>query len=217
MVNTRTPAELPGAPTRVTLPAGTPLYRLHASRRGAAEFNPNPAHCLYGGGRFDATRCDRFGFLYAASTPESAVCESVLRSVPFDPAGAPRLVPRAAVRGRRLSFLRPTADLDLVSLMTGRDLAAVAQDSWLVQAEAAEYPFTRDWGHWIRAHTAPWAQGFVWPSKREPGDRVVVLFGDRCEAAVLEETGTPAVDFDTPDGAARLDELLQPYHARVAP
>ncbi|MEU4116068.1 RES family NAD+ phosphorylase [Kitasatospora sp. NPDC028055] len=217
MANTRPPRVLPGTPAKLTLPAGTPLYRLHAARHPATAFNPVPAHCLYGGGRFDATRCDPFGYLYAGLTAESAACESLLRSVPFDPGGTPRLVPRAAVRGRRLSFLRLAAELDVVSLVTGRELASVAQDSWLVQAEAAEYPFTRDWGHWIREHTDPWAQGFLWPSKREPGDRVVVLFGDRCVPDVVEETGVPPVDFDTAEGERRLNSLLEPYHARIAP
>ncbi|MEV7780945.1 RES family NAD+ phosphorylase [Kitasatospora sp. NPDC088351] len=217
MVNVRPPRELPGAPARLTLPAGTPLFRLHSARRAATAFNPAPADCLYGGGRFDATRCDRYGYLYAGLTAESAVCESLLRSVPFDPAGTPRLVPRAAVRGRRLSFLRLAADLEVLSLLTGRDLASVGQDSWLVQAEAAEYPFTRHWGHWIREHCDPWAQAFVWPSKREPGDRVVVLFGDRCPADALVRADTPPVDLDTAEGTRWLDLLLEPYQARVAP
>ncbi|MFD0429569.1 RES domain-containing protein [Streptomyces zhihengii] len=90
-----------------------------------------------------------------------------------------RLLPRASFERRCLSFLRLAADVEVVSLMAGAELAAVAQDSWLVHAEGAEYPQTRDWGHWIRRGTAPWAQGFVWPSKREPSDRVAVLFEDR--------------------------------------
>ncbi|MGW1175060.1 RES family NAD+ phosphorylase [Kitasatospora sp. NPDC002543] len=217
MVNVRPPEKLPGNPTRVTLAAGTELVRVHSARRAATAFNGNPADCFYGGGRFDGTALDDYGFLYAGLTVEAAVCETLLRSIPFDPAAGPRLVQRAAVRGRRLSFLRLAADVTVVSLVAGRDLASVAQDAWLVQAEAAEYPFTRAWGHWIRAHTAPWSQGFVWPSKREPADRAAVLFLDRCPAGAVEPAGVPPIDLDTPEGLRRLNAVLAPYHAQVAP
>ncbi|MFJ3161853.1 RES family NAD+ phosphorylase [Streptomyces kanasensis] len=214
MPNTPPPAAPPGTPVKATLPAGTPLFRVHRSEWSATSFNPVPADRLWGGGRFDATEDDPYRFLYAGATAAAAVCESFLRSVPCAEPG-PRIVPRAAVRGRRLAFLRLAVDVDVVSLMSGRDLAAVAQDSWLVQAEAHEYAFTRAWGHWIRRHTGPWARGFVWPSKREPADRVTVLFGDRCPPGVVEETGTPAVDLAARDGEEWLNGLLAPYNARV--
>ena len=216
MVNVHPPASFPGAPTGTTLAAGTPLFRIHSSRRTATDFNSRPAHCFYGGGRFDATVFDAYGFLYAGLTAAAAVCESLLRSVPFDADGSPRLVPRAAVRGRRLSFLRLGCDTLLVPLVSGRELAAVAQDSWLVHADAADYPFTRHWGHWIRAE-ADWAEGLLWRSKREPDDGALVLFADRCAPGVVRDAGPPAVDFDTSEGEEWLNSVLDPYHARLAP
>jgi hypothetical protein len=218
VTNSRPPGALPGTPAKATLAEGTEVFRLHSSARTGTAFNSSPAHWFYGGGRFDGTGFDPYGYLYAGLTAASAVCESLLRSVPFDPGGGgPRLIPYAAVRGRRLSFLRLTADLTVLPLLSGRDLSAVAQDSWLVQAEAAEYPFTRHWGHWIRERTEPWAQGFLWPSKREPADRVMVLFADRCPPGPLADTGSPPVDFDTADGREWLDSVLEPYQARLAP
>ncbi|WP_222625235.1 RES family NAD+ phosphorylase [Streptomyces buecherae] len=206
-----------GAPTKVELGAGTLLYRVHAAHRVPDAFNPVPAHCLYGGGRFDSTACDRYGYLYAGLGAATAVCEALLRGIPFDSAGGPRLLPRVAVAGRNLSTLRLATDVTLVSLTTAEDLAAVHQDSWLVQTEAHEYPYTRDWAHWIRRHTAPWAQGLLWPSKREPGDRTVVLFEDRCPPNVLEAADTDPVDFGTPDGEAWLNSVLQPYRVQLPP
>ncbi|MEU8462185.1 RES family NAD+ phosphorylase [Streptomyces sp. NPDC029003] len=217
MPNYRPPAAPEGTPAKVTLPAGTPLYRVHSARRAACAFNPVPSHCLYGGGRFDATACDPYGYLYAGFTPAAAVSETLLHSLPFDPAGGARLVPRVSVTGRRLSALRLTEPVDLVALVTGPDLAAVHQDGWLVQAEARDYPYTRDWAHWIRGHTDPWAQGFLWSSKREPGERALVLFADRCPAGLLAATGEEPVDFATPEGRGVLDEILLPYRARLAP
>ncbi|GEB53112.1 MULTISPECIES: RES family NAD+ phosphorylase [Streptomyces] len=214
----RPPRSLPGTPRLLSLPAGTPLYRVHSAARSPAAFNTRRTPCLYGGGRFDATtHSDGYGYLYAGLTEEAAVCESLLRSVPFAPEGGPRLVQRAAVRGRRFSFLRTATELRLVPLLSGRDLAAVGQDAWLVQADPVDYPYTRDWGHWIRAQADPAAQGFIWPSKREPADHALVLFADRCPDPVLEDAGPEPVDLDTPDGTRRLNGLLAPYGAAVPP
>lgn len=217
MPNYRPPEELTGDPGKVTLARGTLLYRVHGSHRGAADFNLKPAHCLYGGGRFDATEHDPYGYLYTGLSASAAVCETLLRSLPFDPLGGPRLLPRTSVRGRRLSTLRLTADLCVLPLMSARDLAAVHQDTWLVHTEAQEYPYTRDWAHWIRHHTEPWAQGLVWSSKREPADRTVVLFGDRCRPRTLHCEEEGAVDFDTAEGRDWLNSMLLPYYVQLAP
>ncbi|MEU0686162.1 RES family NAD+ phosphorylase [Streptomyces uncialis] len=213
----RPPAGLSGAPTEVALAAGTRLYRVHAAHRAPEGFNPVPAHCLYGGGRFDSTACDRYGYLYAGLAAATAVCETLLRGIPFDPSGAPRLVPRVAVAGRRLSTLLLTTEVTLISLTTAQDLAAVHQDSWLVQTEAHEYPYTRDWAHWIRHHTGPGAQGLLWSSKREPGERTVILFEDRCPPDVLKAAAGDPVDFGTPHGEQWLNSVLQPYHVQLPP
>jgi hypothetical protein len=215
--NYRPPEALTGTPGKVTLARGTLLYRIHGSHRPAAGFNPNPAHCLYGGGRFDGTACDPYRYLYVGLSAAAAVCETLLRSLPFDPSGGPRLLPHRAVEGRRLSTLRLAADLTLLPLMTGQDLAAVHQDGWLVHTEAHEYPYTRDWAHWIRRHTEPWAQGLVWSSKREPGDRTVVLFGDRCPSEALRADAPDAVDFGTAEGREWLNSVLEPYYVQLAP
>ncbi len=217
MVNVPPPAALPGEPVPLHLPEGTLLFRLHSSKRSATDFNRRPAHSFYGGGRFDATGLDRYGFLYAGLTAATAVCESLLRSLPFAADAVPRLVPQAAVAGRQVSFLRLAGDATVLPLLSGRDLSAVAQDAWLVQAEAAEYPFTRHWGHWIRERTAPWAQGFRWRSKREPDDHAIVLFEDRCPPGLVVVAGPPPVDFDTATGRDWLNSVLEPYCAQVAP
>ncbi|QEU76512.1 RES domain-containing protein [Streptomyces nitrosporeus] len=206
-----------GTPAKAGLPAGTLLHRVHAAHRSPVDFNPVPAHCLYGGGRFDATPCDGYGYLYAGLGAEAAVCEALLRQLPFDPAGGPRLLPRTAVEGRSLSVLRLRTGISLVSLMTAGDLAAVHQDTWLVHAEAQEYAYTRDWAHWIRRHTDPWAQGMVWSSKREPGDRAVVLFGDRCPPGALGPAAESTLELGTPDGVEWLNGVLQPYRVQLAP
>jgi hypothetical protein len=211
------PDALPGEPTRATLRAGTPVYRVHSTHRAPSAYNSRPSHAFYYGGRFDSTRYDPYGYLYLGFSIGAAVSEVLLRSLPFESDGGPRLLPRVAFERRSLSFLRLTADVEVVSLMSGADLAAVAQDSWLVHTEGADYPQTRDWGHWIRRRTAPWAQGFVWPSKREPADRVAVLFEDRCGEPPLEPTDAARIDFGTEDGERWLNGVLAPYRTQAAP
>jgi hypothetical protein len=211
------PEVLPGEPGRAVLRAGTPVYRVHSTHREPTTYNSRPSHAFYYGGRFDSTPYDPYGYLYVGFGVGAAVCEVLLRSLPFESDGSPRLLPREAFERRSLSFLRLAADVDVVSLMSGRDLAAVAQDSWLVHTEGADYPQTRDWGHWIRRQTKPWAQGFVWPSKREPADRVAILFDDRGDAPVLEATGADPIDFGTEDGERWLNGVLAPYRTQAAP
>jgi hypothetical protein len=207
----------PGEPTRATLRAGTPVYRVHSTHRAPTAYNTRPSHAFYYGGRFDSTRYDPYGYLYLGFSVGAAVSEVLLRSLPFESGGGPPLLPRVAFERRSLSFLRLAVDVEVVSLMSGADLAAVAQDSWLVHTEGADYPQTRDWGHWIRRQTKPWARGFVWPSKREPADRVAVLFDDRGEAPLLEPAGSDPVDFGTQEGERWLNGVLAPYWTRTAP
>ncbi|MGQ4514420.1 RES domain-containing protein [Streptomyces sp. DW26H14] len=213
----RPPEALTGTPGKAVLPRGTLLYRVHGAHRPAHAFNPRPAHCLYGGGRFDGTSCDPYPYLYAGLGAAAAVCETLLRDLEFDPSGGPRLLPAAAIAGRRFSTLRLTTDLTLLPLLGGRDLAAVHQDPWLIHTEARDYPYTRDWAHWLRRHTDPWACGLLWPSKREPGERALALFGDRCPPGALRVEPDTALDLDGEAGRAWLDAVLEPYQVRLAP
>ncbi|MFD8079198.1 RES family NAD+ phosphorylase [Streptomyces sp. NPDC059718] len=211
------PSVCPGEPSRTLLRAGTPVYRVHATHRESTAYNSRPSHPFYFGGRFDSTPLEPYDYAYVGFSAAAAVCEVLLRSVPFDDDGSPRLLPRAVFEQRSLSFLRLSEDIEVVSLMSGKDLAAVAQDTWLVHTEGGDYPQTRDWGHWIRRQTSTWAAGFVWPSKREPADRVAVLFADDTTAPALEQTGAPPVDFATEDGELWLNGVLTPYQAQAAP
>ncbi|MFF7144814.1 RES family NAD+ phosphorylase [Streptomyces nodosus] len=211
------PDTLPGEPTRAVLRAGTSLYRVHATHREPSAYNSHLSHAFYFGGRFDSTPYDRYGYLYAGFSVGAAVCEVLLRSLPFESDGSPRLLQRKVFERRSLSFLRLAADIEVVSLMSAVDLAAVAQDPWLIHTEGADYPQTRDWGHWIRSQTKSWAQGFVWPSKRDPADQVAVFFDDRGEAPLLEPAGAPPVDFGTEEGELWLNGVLTPYRTRTAP
>lgn len=212
------PSRYEGAPRRFLLPAGTTLARIHSTAFGVTQFNPTVARSDLRGGRFDATPDDEHAFLYAAQDDATAVSEVLLRDLPIDEYGA-RLLPRARLARLSIGWLRTTVGLELVSLRSGRDLAAVGQDTWLTASPAAEYGMTRRWCSAIRGW-APWAVGLTWRSHREPEGFGYVFFGDRCPAGCFEEVTeglpVPPGDRSLADGAARLhvEGILASY--RVA-
>jgi hypothetical protein len=199
------------------------VWRVHQQARGSRSFNPGPVDPLFGGARFDATADDLYPYYYAALEDRTAIAESFLRDLDPDDEGR-RALSRAKVTGRKLSALVLTKDLELVSLVTGPDLGAIGQDAWLVNAPASQYPQTRAWAHWLRGQAGQ-AHGFIWSSLRDPGSMAVVLFGDRCaadfgadyEQILLHEVPELAVHLDDKDGAAWLNQLLEPYRVVIAP
>jgi RES domain len=223
MPNVAVPSRPPDDPARVSLPKGTRLSRVHASRFGATEFNPTLADPHWGGGRFDATEAAPYEYLYAGSDDECAVCEALLRDLPLDAHGG-RFLLRRAVADLVLSRLTVTSPVDLVRLCTGDDLARIGQgDSWLISCPSAEYGFTRRWAHALRAW-APWAVGFVWPSRRDLSKRAYILFGDRLGASLAatestEDDPMPArsLRFDSVPGEELLLAILAKYRVTLAP
>jgi hypothetical protein len=185
------------------------LTRLHSDRFAVIEFNPTVTRSSLQGGRFDATPEDQYGFLYAAEDDATAVSEALLRDLPIDERGA-RLLPRAALHGRRISWLATTADLPLASLRSGEDLAAIGQDTWLTSCTAAAI---RRW--------APWTAGLTWRSHREPAGFAYVFFADRCPPGYFSEQveglPVPAGDQALDRGAGRLylAELLARYRVTL--
>ena len=212
------PARYDGTPRPFRLRSGTTLTRLHSRRFGVTDFNPTLARGVFAGGRFDATPEDEYAFLYAAGDDATAVSEALLRDIPIDERGA-RLLPASRLSGLRIGWLRTTRALQLVSLRSGVDLAAIGQDTWLTMAPAAEYAMTRRWAAAIR-EWAPWAQGLTWRSHREPAGFAYVLFADRCPVGCLEEAVDdpllPPADRSLASGPGRLyvEGLLVSY--RVA-
>jgi hypothetical protein len=80
-----------------------------------------------------------------------------------------------------------TADIEVVSLVSGKDLGALAPDPWLTVADPRDYAQTRHWGHWIRQH-ATTAGGYMWQSRREPMTMSYILFRDRVPVGTVVDT-----------------------------
>ena len=212
------PPRYAGTPARLLLPTGTRLTRVHSTAFGVTQFNPTLALGDLQGGRFDGSPEDEYAFLYAAENDATAVSEVLLRDLPVDDYGA-RLLPQARLSQVSIGWLRATVDLELVSLRSGQDLAAVGQDAWLTASPPAEYASTRRWASAIRGW-APRTCGLTWRSHREPEGFAYVFFSDRCPEGCFEEVTdglpVPPGDQSLHAGAARLyvEGILASY--RVA-
>jgi len=213
----RTPPAAPCGPLhQVNLPAGAELWRVHDRKHAAGSFCPVPADALFGGGRFDSTSGDTYPFLYAGLTPETALCETLLRDLKFR--GSSRQLLRAHVRGRVLSCLTTTTPLPMLSLASATDLASICQpDDWLLRAEGHEYAQTRAWAHWLRQQ-ANTVSGFIWQSRYDLPHEAIILFGDRCPSGrPAPVTVRYAISLDDADGADYLNGHLAPYNVIIAP
>ncbi len=209
MPPTQFPDRLPGSPRRYVLPADTVLWRVHRSGRPVDEFQQPRLVDGFGGNRFDGVGRDGHPFLYCSPEPGTAVAEHFLRDLDFS-ATATRILPRRAVLGRTVSAVRTTEDLDLLSLVTGPDLAAVGQDGGLISARGSEFDLTRRWAAWSR-DKAGWARGMVWQSSVDLPKPTVVLFGDACGPRVLKPDAEMAVPLD--DVPTAVDRLLALFRA----
>jgi hypothetical protein len=216
-VDIRQPPAAPcGSLRHDVIPAGSTLWRVHRTRHPAAGFCPDAADQLFGGGRFDSTSSDVYPFLYAARTPETALCETLLRGLRFR--GRSRQLLRHQVTDRVLSSLTTTTTLTLLSLASTVDLASICQpDDWLLRAEGHEYAHTRAWAHWLRRQAAT-VHGFVWLSRHNLPDQSIIIFGDRCPRDALKpDPSMQPVQLDTAAGAAYLNSRLGPYGVTIAP
>jgi hypothetical protein len=212
-----------GTPNRYPLRRGTCLWRVHSHQFSARAFNSTPVDPLFGGARFDATDADPYPYYYAALDEDTALAETLLREPHRDKRGY-HAMQRKDVTGRQISGLTLTRHLDLVSLISGEDLAAVAQDASLLTEAGSEYAQTRGTGHWLRSQ-AKWAHGFIWESQRNRSGLAIVLFGDRCaqdfgidyEKVLLHEVPELAIDLGAEVGANWLNNQLRRYRVTVPP
>ncbi len=215
------PSHYDGTPNRYLLSRGSCLWRVHGHQYSARSFKAVCSDRLFDGARFDATEADNYPFYYAALDQVTALAETLFRDLHPDDRGM-RVLTGAALTGRQISGLTLTRDIELVSLIDGKDLAAIGQDTWLVTASGPEYAQTRGWGQWLRGQ-AEWAHGFIWDSLRDRGRLAIVLFGDRLaaafgqyyERALLHEVPELAVSLDNAAEAEWLNGLLEPYRVAV--
>jgi hypothetical protein len=183
-----------------TLTPDETLYRIY---RGAdpAQFRVTSAN-----NRFDPLPApwNATTVLYAGSSREVAISETVLRWHDRVEGGAKIILARSQIAGRQLVGLRSNRPLRLIDF-TGFGMKPVAElvsdgraeDIFL--SDASQYSLTQQWGAWFRSKY-PYAAGFRWMSRQHNSSYCYVFFEDTCgglelkvtEAAESLEPGTPA-------------------------
>ncbi len=211
MVYREPPEDLPGKPIYVTVPTNTSLFRIHASRFAATQFNPNPVTNPFRAGRFDSAAGD-YSYLYAAQNIAGAAAEALLRDVPEAEVGQPRLLPTAYVKGKRLSEIRVRREVRLVDL-TGPGAHSFSQDSWLTKCDGVYYPYTQHWAKKIR-EWCPDAAGLLWRSRIDDNELVLVIFGDRVTGDTLVKRGA-STNLMLGRGRALLEPVLAKYNVEL--
>lgn len=171
----RPPSAPLARPNIVALPAGATVERVHDRRYGSAEFNPcKGAPTRFAPIRDAERRC--IPSLYAASSVEAAIHETIFHDVP---AGARHAtVPAMLVHGRAHGRLEVRRDLRLASLRAP-DLRRwrIAQN-WLIGAPPGHYAETARWAAAIH-RSFPAADGLIWTSGRCDPESAYLFFGDR--------------------------------------
>lgn len=192
-----------------TVERGTLLYRVlnGSSGRSVTAFNPgfgSPTRFAF----FTGAKGEKVPVLYAALTAEAAIAESILRYVPV--AGGELL--RRDYEPMVLGGVRPMRDLRLASFK-GLGLRALGTD----QAEVSEtgpdrYEETVLWAK--AAHLAGF-DGVAWMSHRCNSDVAVMIFGDRVDAADVEQDDEVARIFRRQVDREWLTDMCAELHITV--
>jgi hypothetical protein len=158
---------------------------------GNNRFDPMPAP-------WDATKV-----LYAGSSKEVAISETVLRW--HDRVGDPGeiILARSQIAGRQLAGLRWTHPLKLLDF-TGFGMKRLAElvgngnAEGIFISDASQYGRTQQWAAWFRS-THPDAAGFRWMSRQHNSSYCYVFFDDigrthRITVAEVGEALEPGTD-----------------------
>jgi hypothetical protein len=165
----------------VTWGAGEIMYRVHNTVYAVDSFNPSPL----GNARFSPIH-DSAGevipTLYAATTPQGALMETVFHDVPYKP-GFKR-VSVSRLEGKLTSTLvfMPNFELIDLSKVGLRRLGVHPHD--IVDTTKTHYPETRKWAEQLYTQY-PQAQGLLWTSRQDDRAKAVVLFGTRIATTEL--------------------------------
>lgn len=169
-----------------TLPAGQVMHRVHQQKYAADQFNP----ANVGNARFSPIadeKGDVIPTIYAATTFDGAVMETIFRDVPYAPGY--KNVDKARLEDQVHSHVNSSTDLVLADLSTIalRKLGVTKAD--LIETEKDQYPGTRKWAEAIHAQHKH-IQGLCWVSRQDDSARAVVLFGDRVATGIVKQIGT---------------------------
>ena len=182
------PPPLNGSPALRVVETGS-WWRVHRFSTATGRFAPQAFNdSSQGNARFSPLRGDGgvIPTLYAASTLEAALMETVLHDVPFPSQAHIHDLERDLQSDLHASRIEMGESLRLVDLTKIGLQRMGLSVSELFETDADDYPRTRDWAQWIHT-TVPQAQGLYWMSARQPEGAAMMLFGDRVPEGVLRQ------------------------------
>lgn len=163
------------------------IYRIHHERFKPNAFNPT----LKGNARFSPI-LDRSGkvipTLYAGTTLDCALLETVFHDVPYKPGFKP--LPLSVLDGRMHSAVSVKRDLRLIDLGTIALHKLGIKRSQLIDTTKTHYPRTRRWAEALYEQF-PTAQGLRWTSRQDDHAFALVLFGTRVKTGDLAPDPDP--------------------------
>jgi len=143
--------------------------------------------------------------LYAGTTLDCALMETVFHDVPFAP-GLKNWSKATHVADKAYSMVTLNRNLALINLsaIPLRKLGIARKE--LIESDAAHYPETRAWALALHDQYLK-AEGLTWTSRQADPARALVLFEDHLAGSAFTVTAgaTPLLQ---PDGSAILDVLL---------
>lgn len=199
----------------VPLAAGTVLRRVHASHEADA-FNPTAQPTLLDGGRFDSLD-GQFAYTYLGADDDGAIAEVMCRDLALG--GAPRLIPRKRLAGRRLTSVEVSRDLRVL-VLHGAGLTHVGANLWLTKSDADQYLVTRAWAAWL-LDQLPDIDGFEYRCRHDEDRLAWALFDGlvspqgRAQGAL--ESHLDSTPLDTGPGLLKAVEVLANHNAAIEP
>jgi hypothetical protein len=181
-------ADAPLPPPAGPAPASAPkllslkparLWRIHQARFRPAQFHPGTG----ADARFSPIHCAAakpIPTLYAASTLEGALMETVFHDVPTPPADYILDIERLQELALSVSVIRPKGALSLIDLSTKGLQRLGLQRTQLVDTPVRAYPATRRWAEWLHG-VEPGAHGLLWTSRKDDEAKAMMYFGDRVQ------------------------------------
>lgn len=197
---------VPFAPTAEILETGTVVHRCHQMTFRPGEANPGPR----GAGRFHFFGSPSVPALYFAKTPETALCEKILRYTP-DGDAPTRLIP-SEYRNDAVSTLTVGRDLNIAMFHSQGLRALNIQASQLTDTGQDNYPQTRKWAE--AAYDAGF-DGISWMSHQLNGYGSWMVFGDRVTES--DFTAGTVMPLLSAEGFSWLVDVCAPMNVEVLP
>ena len=189
--------------TIITLAKSDTVFRVHPARYEPKIFNASRAADARFSPLFDNSG-NVIPTLYAGSTLDCALMETVFHDVPFAK-GIKTVSKDDYIGGRVFSRLELTRDLFLVDLRTIALRKLGVMRTQLIDTHKSQYTISRQWAQALHSQN-PGAEGLLWTSRQDDTGSAMILFGDRLTDPPLQLVEGPT-SLLIEDGSACIEVL----------